>query len=59
MPTYPEIVAVGHLCMDKLHICERMPQENLRIFSLIRSSPAARPVRLLLLRAGSVQQLDI
>ena len=28
MQTYPEIVAVGHLCMDKLHICERMPQEN-------------------------------
>ena len=28
MQTYPEIVAVGHLCMDKLHICERMPQDN-------------------------------
>ena len=57
MQTYPEIVAVGHLCMDKLHICRR--KIHLRIFSLIRSSPAVRPVRLLLLRAGSVQQLDI
>lgn len=25
---YPKVVAVGHLCMDKIAICEDFPQEN-------------------------------
>lgn len=28
MAVYPELVAVGHICTDKVHICEDFPQEN-------------------------------
>lgn len=24
----PDIVAIGHLCMDRIFLCEHMPQEN-------------------------------
>ncbi|MDO4323519.1 MAG: PfkB family carbohydrate kinase [Lachnospiraceae bacterium] len=28
MNSYPELVAVGHICTDKIHICEDFPAEN-------------------------------